>query len=300
MDQYLVIGPDGKEFGPIDLAGLQQWIREGRVLKQTRVRKNDGAAVAAESLPEVAEVFAPPPSQANTPPIATTVPILPEFKSWEFIGQAWELVKPHWVQLSVMFLILGVIGAIPYVGPCISFLIGTTLLVGINRAVLGLMAGRPPSVEMMFSGFDRFGHAFASGVVITILVSIAMALPVVPGILLVIAWHAFDSVPLGILASIALAVLLVPAIYLGIMWSFTNLVIAETKQDFWSAMQTSVALTKGYRWSVFCLSLAMAVIGILGLLVCCIGVFVAQAVGAVAFALAYRFLQSKQAAPGVA
>jgi uncharacterized membrane protein len=127
-----------------------------------------------------------------------------------------------------------------------------------------------------------------------------MAVPVVPVILLAIASHAFDSVPLGILTCMGLAVLLIPAIYLGIMWSFTNLVIAETKQDFWSAMQTSVALTRGYRWSVFCLSLAMAVIGILGLLLCCIPVFVAQAVGAVAFALAYRCLQSKQAAPVVA
>src|SRR5215203_7489278 len=115
MDQYLVIGSDGKEFGPIDLVGLQQWIREGRVLQQTRVRKNDGAAMAAESLPEVAQSFAPP-LPPSTPPIATTVRILPEFKSWEFIGQAWELVKPHWVPLGAMFLIIGVIGAIPYIG----------------------------------------------------------------------------------------------------------------------------------------------------------------------------------------
>ncbi|HVQ42988.1 MAG TPA: hypothetical protein VMS54_12300 [Vicinamibacterales bacterium] len=267
MDQYLVIGPDGKEFGPIDLNGLQQWIREGRVLKQTRIRKNGGAAIAAESLPEVAETFAPPPAAAATPPIATTVPILPEFKSWEFIGQAWELVKPHWIPLSVMFLILGVIGAVPYVGPCLSFIVGTTLLVGINRAVLGLLAGRAPTIEMMFSGFDRFGQAFVAGLVIAILVSVGLVFLIIPGI------------------------------FLAIIWSFTNLVIAETNQDFWTAMQTSADLTKGYRWEVFCLCLALIVVAILGLLACCIGIVVAQAVGAVAFALAYRFLQSRQATP---
>jgi uncharacterized membrane protein len=270
MDQYRVIGPDGKEFGPVDLAGLQQWIREGRVLKETRVRKNDGPAITAESLPELAETFAPPPTTEVTPPIATVVPIPSEFKSWEFIGQAWELVKPYWIPLSVMFLIIGAMGAIPYVGPCISFVVGSTLMVGVNRAILGLLAGRKPEIEMMFSGFDRFGHAFAAALVI------------------------------GILVMIGLVFLIVPGIYLAVMWSFTNLVIAETKLDFWEAMQRSVELTKGYRWEVFCLCLALIPVCILGLLVCCIGIVVAQAVGAVAFALAYRFLQSKQTAPAVA
>jgi len=268
MDQYLVIGPDGKEFGPIDLTGLQQWIREGRVLKQTRVRKNGGAAVAAESLPEVAEIFAPPPA-SSTPPIATTVPILSEFKSWEFITQAWELVKPHWIPLGVMFLIIGAFGAIPYVGACISFIIGSTLMVGVNRAVLGLLAGRPPQIEMMFGGFDRFGQAFAAALVI------------------------------GILVPIGLLFLIVPGIYIALMWSMTNLVIAETQQDFWTAMQTSAALTKGYRWEIFCLCLALIPIYVLGLLVCCIGVVIAQAIATVAFALVYRFLQARQTVPAV-
>lgn len=269
MDQYLVIGPDGKEFGPIDLAGLQQWIREGRVLKQTRVRKNGGAAVAAEALPEVAESFVQPAAPA-TPPIATTVPILTEFKSWEFIGQAWELVKPHWVPLGAMFLIIGAMGAIPYVGPCISFIIGSTLLVGVNRAILGMLAGRKPEIEMMFGGFDRFGQAFVAALVI------------------------------GIIVPIGLVFLIVPGIFLAIMWSMTNLVIAETQQDFWTAMQSSAALTKGYRWEIFCLCLALIPIYILGLLACCIGVVISQAIATVAFALVYRFLQAKQTAPAVA
>lgn len=266
MDQYLVIGQDGKEFGPIDLAGLQQWIREGRVLKQTRVRKNGGAAIAAESLPEVAEAFAPPSAAPATPPIATTVPILTEFRSWGFIGQAWELVKPHWLPLAVIFLILGLISAIPYIGGFLAFVV----MVGVNRAVLGLLAGRPPQIEMMFGGFDRFGQAFAASLVICLLVGIGLVFLIVPGIIL------------------------------GLMWSLTNLVLAETQQDFWTAMQTSAALTKGYKWEIFCLCLALIPIYLLGLLVCCIGVVVSQSIATVAFALVYRFLQARQIAPAVA
>ena len=46
MDQYFVVGPDGAEYGPTDLPGLMQWVREGRVLAQTLIRK--GGAAPAE------------------------------------------------------------------------------------------------------------------------------------------------------------------------------------------------------------------------------------------------------------
>src|SRR5947207_6351083 len=105
MDQYRVLSQDGKEFGPVDLLGLQRWINEGRILKNTQVRKNDDELIAAENLPELAEAFAAPPGRAASPPIATTVALPAEFRSWEFMGQAWALVKPHWVPLGVMFLI---------------------------------------------------------------------------------------------------------------------------------------------------------------------------------------------------
>jgi hypothetical protein len=263
MDQYLVIGPDGKEFGPIDLAGLQQWIREGRVLKQTRVRKNGGAAIAVESLPELAEVFAPAAQPVVTPPIVTTVPIPSEFRSWQFIGQGWELFKPHWVHLCLMMLIISIVSAIPYIGP----FLGAGFMVAVNRAVLGLLAGRAPRIEMMFTAPDRY----LQGLIVAVI--LALVLPV------------------------AFLCLIFPGIYLALMWSQTYLVLADTNQDFWSAMQTSIDLTKGFRWEIFCLWLAFLLIMILGLLVFCVGVYVSHAVGTVAFALAYRFLQFRQQHP---
>jgi hypothetical protein len=214
MDQYRVVGTDGKEFGPVDLAGLQQWVREGRVLKDTRVRKNDGAAVMAELLPELASTFTPQPAGSTLPPIAMTVALPGEFRIWGFIDQAWQLVKPHWVPLGVMFLLTSVIGAIPYIGGCVMLILGQTLYVGINRAILGMLAGRKPDIEMMFAGFDRFGQAFAAGLVSTVLIGLGLICFIVPGIIL------------------------------AIMWMFTNLVIAETDQDFWSAMQTSANLRR--------------------------------------------------------
>jgi len=116
----------------------------------------------------------------------------------------------------------------------------------------------------MFSGFDRFGQAFVAVLVISILVSLGFICLIVPGIIL------------------------------ALMWVCTLPVIAETDQDFWTAMQTSAALTRGYRWELFCLALANIPILILGVLCCCVGVCVSQAVMYTSFALAYRWLQARQ------
>jgi uncharacterized membrane protein len=263
VDQYRVQSPDGREYGPVDLSGLLQWIREGRILPATLIRKNEAAAVVAASLPEMSGAFGP--EQLPPPPVAATVALPAEFAVWDFIGRAWALVQPHWAPLGAMFLIFTLVGVVPYLGACLSLLLSGTLLVGINRAILGMFAGREPTVEMMFGGFDRFGDAFLLSLVS------------------------------GLLVALGLMALIVPGIILAVLWAFSNLIVAETSLDFWAAMQRSVELTRGFRWQIFLLMLASIPILILGLLVFCIGVVVAEAVVFTAFALAYRFLQARQA-----
>jgi uncharacterized membrane protein len=264
MHQYRVLSSEGKEYGPIDLAGMLQWIREGRVLRTTLIRRDDEPPAPAESLAELSGGFLSLASPAPLPPIANLVALPAEFSAWGFIGMAWDLVKPHWVPLGVMFLIVGAIGAVPYIGGCIALLIGGALSVGIYRAILGMLAGRPPTVGMMFDGFDRFTPAFVASLIMTILVFAGLLLLIVPGIIL------------------------------ALMWIFVYPILAETNLDFWPAMTASAALTRGYRWQLFGLALACIPILLLGLLCLCIGVVVAEAVVCTAIALAYRFLQAKQ------
>ena len=57
--------------------------------------------------------------------------------------------------------------------------------------------------------------------------------------------------------------------------------------------KASGELTKGYRWSLFCLGLASVPVVLLGLICFCVGAAVAEAVVFTAFALAYRFLQER-------
>jgi uncharacterized membrane protein len=202
------------------------------------------------------------------------MPLPTEFRSWQFIGQAWELVKPNWLPFGLMFLIvscLGAAGAVPFSGPryagsCLFFIIGGAIYVGINRAILGLIAGTPPTVGMMFEGFDRFGQAFLAMLVTGILICLGTILCIVPGVILMI------------------------------MWMFVYLVMAETDLDFWSAMQASANLADGHWWELFCLLLACFVVALLGVLACLVGILIAEPVIYTAVALAYRFLQAEKAA----
>ncbi|OLC52993.1 MAG: hypothetical protein AUH92_06820 [Acidobacteria bacterium 13_1_40CM_4_69_4] len=275
-EQYWVVAADGKEYGPADLETLRLWVREGRVVQATHIRPSTGPTLYAGKMPELADLLPPhgaagagPPPHAPGPP-ATPLPA--EFRVWEFIGRAWDLVKRYWLVLGAMFFIQGlIIGgpniAVHYMGTVVQFVIGGAIMVGIWRAILGVVAGRKPDVGMMFQGFDRFADAFLGYLVMAILTALGFVCLIVPGIIL------------------------------AIMWLFTFPVIGETGLGFWEAMRESARLTEGYRWRLFLLLLAFIPVTLLGALVCCVGVFISTAVNFTALALAYRFLQEKKRAP---
>jgi TM2 domain-containing membrane protein YozV len=70
---YKIIGPDGQEYGPVELDVISQWIREGRVLPTSSVIDPIyGTARPAVQIPELETVFnsLPQPGQygAQQPP----------------------------------------------------------------------------------------------------------------------------------------------------------------------------------------------------------------------------------------
>lgn len=66
--QYTLIGGDGQEYGPHPLATLQQWVQEGRINRQSRVRRSDGTAwVPAGDLAEFQWPAAPSQGSASNP-----------------------------------------------------------------------------------------------------------------------------------------------------------------------------------------------------------------------------------------
>jgi uncharacterized membrane protein len=298
-EQYWITASDGNEYGPVPLETLLVWIRERRVVATTPVRRGAEPPVEAERIPEVASAFSasPAPSVPTTAPArapastgaaaagtARTTALPAGFGAWDFVGRAWEIVKPHWLPLAGIFFVLTAIGAVPYLGSIVQLIIGGALWVGVWRAITGMIDGRPPEVGMLFQGFDRFKEAFLATLVISALIGVACAVLVLPGVVL----HSKALLVLGFLA------MSVPAMMLAIMWSFTIPFIAETDLGFWEAMRQSAELTEGYRVQLFLLMLANILVGLLGVVAFCVGIFVAYPVIVTSLALAYRFLREQK------
>src|SRR5207245_5485796 len=103
-DSYWIVGGDGKEYGPVPLATLAEWIRDRRAISSTRVRKGAGPLMDAVSYPELAGFFSGGAAAAPySVPGSTAIP--DELRVWGLIGQAWNLVKPHWLPIGAMFFI---------------------------------------------------------------------------------------------------------------------------------------------------------------------------------------------------
>ena len=70
---FKIIGGDGKEYGPIDLATLQQWAREGRLVRDSKVwDSRTGGWLQGGDISDLAAAF----GSASTQPPATT-PAIP-------------------------------------------------------------------------------------------------------------------------------------------------------------------------------------------------------------------------------
>ncbi|MGH9749208.1 MAG: hypothetical protein ACRD6R_04715 [Candidatus Polarisedimenticolia bacterium] len=263
-DAFWVIGADGREYGPADGSMLRRWVAERRIVAGSRIRLESGEPVEARSLPEIADLFEDPGSAAAAGGPASNGAPIAEFRVWDLLSRAWDLVRPHWFILGAMFFILCAIGSVPYIGWIAQFVVTGAVMIGIWRAVLGMLAGRPPSVGMMFESFDRLLDGFLATLVMGVLIGVGFLFFVVPGVILMI------------------------------LWTFTYPILAERPVDFWEAMRLSARLTEGYRWRLFLLGLASCLILFLGMLVFFVGVFVAWGVVVTAYALAYRHLMARQ------
>jgi hypothetical protein len=71
--QYFVTGTDGNEYGPVDLATLQEWVKDNRVVPTSKIRnESNGMVLQASTMPEVSNLFppAPLPSMSTVAPMA--------------------------------------------------------------------------------------------------------------------------------------------------------------------------------------------------------------------------------------
>lgn len=99
------------------------------------------------------------------------------------------------------------------------------------------------------------------------------------------------QVLVGIAVIIGFILLIVPGVILALGLMFTSYLIIDKNRGPIEAMKESWRITKGNRWNLFLLVLAIIGINILGLLALVVGLLVSVPVSMIAIAHAYRTLE---------
>jgi hypothetical protein len=236
--------------------------------------------------PYAAPQAAPPVAQGTSP---YGVP-----QPWgvgEVISLAWERFKQNWAVLVfsyvVMFVITEIVAQVPavlqgagvlepgtaafdvvrYTDLVIGQLVGAFFQVGLTRIWLGSARGKSPSFGLLFTGGDRFIALFAMQLL------------------------------MGIILILGFVALIVPGIILGLGLSLAQFYVVDVKMGPISAMKASWNATKGYKGDLFLLGLAGAGLGLLGMLMCLVGLFATVPIYFVATAAAYTRMSGIDAAP---
>lgn len=231
MANYIIIGGDNKEYGPVTEADVRQWIAEGRLNGDSRVKAESDAEFRPLALfPEFAAalkaqaapgVIAPPistPAADSTTWQAEILAREPELKLGECLAAGWGFLGKNagflagavlltWV-MNFVLVLLSV--TVPLLGPLIMLCFYGVIMGGFYLACLRRLRGEAVSPTEVFSGFKTaFAQLLLTGMVSLLLIEFSACC------------------------------LILPAVYLTVAWQFALLLVADKKLFFWAAMELS-------------------------------------------------------------
>lgn len=188
----------------------------------------------------------------GVPAVAWVAPVGIMAAPGRWIGLGWELVKADLGNYILIGLVFSLLNTVP--------LIQGALIAGFHIFTMKKLMGRPAEFADLFKGFNFF--------VPTLVASLLIGLFVFGGTLLCI----------------------IPGLVVAAMYKFTFLFIVDKRMDFWPAMQASHAVAKNDYFGFTMFLLLMALVDLLGVLCCVIGIFVALPVTFAAITVAYKEL----------
>ncbi|HZF01488.1 MAG TPA: glycerophosphoryl diester phosphodiesterase membrane domain-containing protein [Methylomirabilota bacterium] len=324
MANYIIIGGDGKEYGPISGDDLRKWIAEGRLNAQSLAKSESDAEFRPLSVfPEFADAFTSHVATAGVPPTFSTA----DFSERDYeldiggcVSRGWNLFKNNFGTLFVGVLIyaliegaIGLFARIPFIGPLFSIanlFIAGPLIGGIFYVFIQTIRNRPASAGDVFAGFRKGFWQLFLGYLIPALIVLACMIPffifyfikIFPA-LANLQHHTQDSSAILAVVKSALAgslpillISMLPIIYLSLNWQFTLPLIIDKQMDFWTAMKTSWKMVHKHWWHMFGLFVVIGLLNIAGLCACCIGALFTAPIGFAAMMYAYETIFSESQA----
>ncbi len=316
---YKIIGADQKEYGPISGDLIRQWIAEGRVNANTQAQAEGAAqwqplSAYAEFAAALGISSAPPPFASGAPATAPLEEILGRDYTLDIggcISSAWTLLTNNFGLLLAGVLIyfaiefgMALLGAIPFIGPLFSLanlFIAGALEGGLFYLLLQVIRRQPATPGDVFAGFRTcFLQLFLGRLVSALLAGLCLIPAVVVGLALLLPTilHHQQVTPAKIVIVVAVGLLcFIPTMVLQTNWIFTLPLIIDRKMSFWPAMQASWKMVGKHWWQMFALVILVALINVVGVLLCCVGLLVTIPVGLGALMYAYESIFSAASPP---
>jgi uncharacterized membrane protein len=171
-----------------------------------------------------------------------------------WVGAGWDLVKAdmgNYVLLALVFIVLNAMVPMILQGP---------LTAGFCIYCLKRLLGRPTDFGDLFKGFNFFVPALVASLVI------------------------------GLFTFAGSLLCLIPGLVVAAMYKFTYLFIVDKRMDFWPAMQASHDVVKNDYFGFTMFLILMALVNLLGVLCCVVGLLVSIPVTFAAITVAYQEL----------
>jgi hypothetical protein len=219
---FTILGGDGKEYGPVTTAKIQEWISGGRANLQTKARRADETEwKMLGDFPEFAGMPVPPPAAAVIAPAAPPPPsqsvdeLAARGGTLDISGcikRGFETGKANfWPLLGTGLLVglaCGIAGAIPFVGFLVTFTMTGVFYGGLYYYAVKKVRGEPTELGDAFSGFTVcFGQLVLATIVVMLLTILGFLLLILPGI------------------------------YVAVCWMFTYVLVRDKGLQFWDAME---------------------------------------------------------------
>ncbi|MBI4025166.1 MAG: DUF4339 domain-containing protein [Verrucomicrobia bacterium] len=324
---YKIIASDQREYGPVSVEQLRQWVAEKRINAQTLVQPETGGDwKPLSSYPELAGILAAPPTLPVAdfqPPAAGADALAAEILARDVpinigacISRSWALVKANfWMAVGGTFLVvltMAVVQWIPMIGGIAGMVLNGVLSGGLYWFFIKMIRGEPADIGDAFAGFSRgFVQLMLAGIVMGLLSAIVIMIVAIPFLLpfLIAAfkmlmaaagdptrinWNSLMN-SLGVLGGIGILVCCLMGIFVSIIWLFTFPLVIDKQLNFWEAMELSRKAAMKRVFGLFGLLIVSGLVVLGGVLLCCVGIFVTIPIALGAITYAYEDIFGAQA-----
>lgn len=306
MGKYIIVGGDGKEYGPVTDVEVTQWITDGRANGNTRIKEKgekEWKRLRDLELFDRAIGTPIPPTLSDSPSrVSSATAQLTEaqlieeladrphtFSIRECLSLGWRLTRDNLGLFILTYLCVMLVSMVAQMVPFGGFIISGPIAGGMYLIFLRRLRGEPAEVEQLFVGFkEAFWPLFLTYLFLTVVVLLLFFVLLLPltAVVVTVVLYALgvarddptairDVVYLSSLFSgMGMLALMVLAITFWEMLGLSMPLVMDRKMEPVEAFKATWKITRQCWGKFMGLGLILITINFAGILLCCLGLLI--------------------------